>query len=499
MDEVCVQHHYLSSSTPSFLTLFSPPTYFHQADLLGDRIVIMGDGQVLCIGSSLFLKRQYGVGYCATFEKKHSSTFNDKSVIDLVQSFVPEAQLLTSVGAELTLELPFSSSSKFESMFVALDQSLESLGIQSYGVSVTTLEEVFLKVASGSHTFMTKSKIEASKKADIARQTVQSTNSSILTNSSEQNLSLRSHTIAADETELETIQHGLKEAPKFERFEYGKDTFALNTSRVLCMLQKRYLYFRRDRKSWVFQFVLPVTFTLVGALVMAFSKFSYPQPLITLSVAKYNPAFSVDFLPLPFTSAPFFCDGEGGGGCWNVSGQESLMASLADKELYPIESLETATSIGDVSAYLYGQRYQYKSSRYGAYSIMSIYNSTNSSSSNELDRGGIDYVIHTNYTALHAAPTFSALLAETYIQSRGSPITITSRLHPLPNTKAEKSLYSTFNLSNMVFFIGLSIPFACAAFAGFVLSEREHKTKDQQLISGISLTTYWITSWIWSV
>lgn len=33
-----------------------------EADLLGDRVVIMADGALRCCGSSLFLKKLYGVG-----------------------------------------------------------------------------------------------------------------------------------------------------------------------------------------------------------------------------------------------------------------------------------------------------------------------------------------------------------------------------------------------------------------------------------------------------
>jgi ABC-type multidrug transport system ATPase subunit len=40
-----------------------------EADLLGDRIVIMSEGKVECAGSSLFLKHRYGVGYQLTLEK----------------------------------------------------------------------------------------------------------------------------------------------------------------------------------------------------------------------------------------------------------------------------------------------------------------------------------------------------------------------------------------------------------------------------------------------
>lgn len=34
-----------------------------EADILGDRIAIMAEGDVQCNGSSLFLKNRYGVGY----------------------------------------------------------------------------------------------------------------------------------------------------------------------------------------------------------------------------------------------------------------------------------------------------------------------------------------------------------------------------------------------------------------------------------------------------
>lgn len=40
-----------------------------EADYLGDRIGIMGDGKMACCGSSVFLKNKFGVGYSITFTK----------------------------------------------------------------------------------------------------------------------------------------------------------------------------------------------------------------------------------------------------------------------------------------------------------------------------------------------------------------------------------------------------------------------------------------------
>lgn len=44
--------------------------YMDEADILGDRIGIMTEGQLICLGSSLFLKNRFGVGYNLTMVKK---------------------------------------------------------------------------------------------------------------------------------------------------------------------------------------------------------------------------------------------------------------------------------------------------------------------------------------------------------------------------------------------------------------------------------------------
>ena len=43
--------------------------YMDEADILGDRIGIMNNGLLQCLGSSMFLKKKYGVGYNITMIK----------------------------------------------------------------------------------------------------------------------------------------------------------------------------------------------------------------------------------------------------------------------------------------------------------------------------------------------------------------------------------------------------------------------------------------------
>eukprot|EP00490_Sorites_sp_Unknown_P025468 CAMPEP_0114678684 /NCGR_PEP_ID=MMETSP0191-20121206/52057_1 /TAXON_ID=126664 /ORGANISM="Sorites sp." /LENGTH=164 /DNA_ID=CAMNT_0001953079 /DNA_START=1525 /DNA_END=2016 /DNA_ORIENTATION=+ len=53
---------------------------------------------------------------------------------------------LTSAGGELNYRLPLTESSKFAQLFKELDTQSEQLSISNYGIGVTTLEEVFLKI-----------------------------------------------------------------------------------------------------------------------------------------------------------------------------------------------------------------------------------------------------------------------------------------------------------------------------------------------------------------
>eukprot|EP00948_MAST-09A_sp_MAST-9A-sp1_P001689 g1689.t1 len=152
-----------------------------EADMLGDRIGIMSNGRCVCEGSPIFLKSRYGVGYslvitraiegknnkkangtvAGTQEKEEKgkskdgfdNSDNDETspLLTLVRKFVPTAKLLSDIGAEISLQLPLSSSAVFENMLQELDGiGKEKYGVLSYGISVTTIEEVFLKSAAES-------------------------------------------------------------------------------------------------------------------------------------------------------------------------------------------------------------------------------------------------------------------------------------------------------------------------------------------------------------
>jgi len=84
-----------------------------------------------------------GVGYHLYIVKNSSGVA--ENILEVIKRHVPEVQLESNVGAELSFVLPKEQSAKFEQLFIDLEQNQDSLGIGSFGVSITTLEEVFLK------------------------------------------------------------------------------------------------------------------------------------------------------------------------------------------------------------------------------------------------------------------------------------------------------------------------------------------------------------------
>ena len=71
-----------------------------EADILGDRIGIMTDGQLICLGNSLFLKNRFGVGYNLTMVKK-SKDPNTK-IGTYLQERLGEVKKLSEVSSEIT-------------------------------------------------------------------------------------------------------------------------------------------------------------------------------------------------------------------------------------------------------------------------------------------------------------------------------------------------------------------------------------------------------------
>uniref|UniRef100_A0A8B9CUN1 ATP binding cassette subfamily A member 13 n=1 Tax=Anser brachyrhynchus TaxID=132585 RepID=A0A8B9CUN1_9AVES len=130
-------------------TLIFTTHHLDEAEVLSDRIAILQQGQLRCCGSPSYLRETYGQGHSLTLIKKPSvfeihDPVHVVRVTSLVQTHIPEAFLKENSGTELTYVIPErADKTSFKGLFQALDQSLHHLHVTGYGISDTTLEEVF--------------------------------------------------------------------------------------------------------------------------------------------------------------------------------------------------------------------------------------------------------------------------------------------------------------------------------------------------------------------
>jgi len=129
--------------------------FMDEADVLGDRVAIMRSGQVQTCGSPQFLKRKFGCGYVLTVVMQDKSPHVD-AVKEMVRNIANGAGLIghvgmSTVGKELLCNLPLEAEVQLPAILDGLHSKKGEFGIDTYGISVTNLEEVFLKVAAGDH------------------------------------------------------------------------------------------------------------------------------------------------------------------------------------------------------------------------------------------------------------------------------------------------------------------------------------------------------------
>lgn len=104
----------------------------------------MEEGNLKCFDTPLKLKKKYGMGYLLTFII--NETIADiKLLTDLVRSHINQSKMLTAVGSEITFSLAEDEAYKFSKLFETIEKNTERLGVLNFGISISTIEEVFLR------------------------------------------------------------------------------------------------------------------------------------------------------------------------------------------------------------------------------------------------------------------------------------------------------------------------------------------------------------------
>uniref|UniRef100_A0A2K6LSR3 ATP binding cassette subfamily A member 10 n=1 Tax=Rhinopithecus bieti TaxID=61621 RepID=A0A2K6LSR3_RHIBE len=112
--------------------------FMDEADILADRKVFLSKGKLKCAGSSLFLKRKWGIGYHLSLHRNEMC--DTEKITSLIKQHIPDAKLTT----ESEENLPLEKTNRFPDLYSDLDKCSDQ-GIRNYATA-PGLNEVFLNL-----------------------------------------------------------------------------------------------------------------------------------------------------------------------------------------------------------------------------------------------------------------------------------------------------------------------------------------------------------------
>lgn len=114
-----------------------------EADALSDKIAILNHGELKCYGSPLYLKNLNSSGYKLTLAK--ADNFNEESVENVLREHLANYEMETNQTCEVSFKFSEQETAKLPLALEVIDKRKKELGIESYGISYSTIEEVFFK------------------------------------------------------------------------------------------------------------------------------------------------------------------------------------------------------------------------------------------------------------------------------------------------------------------------------------------------------------------
>uniref|UniRef100_A0A7N4PL75 ABC transporter domain-containing protein n=1 Tax=Sarcophilus harrisii TaxID=9305 RepID=A0A7N4PL75_SARHA len=436
-------------------TILLTTHHMDEADLLGDRIAIMAKGDLQCCGSSLFLKHKYGAGYHLIMVKEPQCKI--KKISQLIYQYVPNATMESNVGAELSFILPKENSQRFEELFTALEENQKKLGISSYGASVTTMEEVFLKVGK-----MVDSKM------DLKAIQLSASNKEFLRQVSRMSLEGDEMGIYLSDSDEEKNQEEQQQQREHHYHSVKFNTgIYLYSQQFYAMLVKRATFSLRNWKLILLQILVLLTFTAILLRAITFYSEVRDDPALEMNLRQYGR-----------TIVPF-----------SISGTTTLSQKLREyiQVLLKDEKQVPQLVKGNIEEFLLNGRLCTDRC------IVAI------EIDSRRDRTLITALF--NNQAYHSPAAALALVDNILLMSRvgtRASIQVSNKPQPRSAIKAARETYH-----NRGHEIAFSLFFGMAALASsfclLTVTERIIKAKHLQFVSGVRIINFWLSAFLWDL
>nr|XP_033802042.1 ATP-binding cassette sub-family A member 12 isoform X2 [Geotrypetes seraphini] len=508
-------------------TIILSTHHLDEAEVLSDRIAFLEHGGLKCCGSPLFLKETFGDGYHLTLTKKYPNLestehCDTEAVTSLIQSHIPEARLKEDIGGELIYLLPpFSAevSGSYLSLLRALDTSMNDIHIGCYGISDTTIEEVFLKLTEGLDS-------EYGTKWPTTKTVIpvpNDTDSTVIDETSRSSYSF------PDRDDLELTK--LKKVTGL----------TLTLKKIIAIFIKRFHNSRRNWKGLIGQILMPVLFVLASMGVGSISIGSTNYPALRLSPSIYgtsgqavvfeNESNSTNNLVsamLSFPGIETMCmDNSLPRSCyknldkWKFDGNQTANYDTCNcstgfqicKEPNSVPShteIFSFQTLYDISGqnmenYFLATSREFVQQRYGGWSFgLPLPSHLKLDIKPVPDNRTLNKVWY-NPEGYHSLPAFlnslnNFILRANLPQNKSSQYGISTWSHPYPGSmKREQTMINV--LVNLVVALSILVGYSImtASFVIYVIKEHHTGAKRLQHISGVSTTCYWITNFVYDM
>ncbi|XP_037363345.1 phospholipid-transporting ATPase ABCA3-like isoform X2 [Talpa occidentalis] len=419
-------------------TILLTTHYMDEADILGDRIAIMVQGSLQCCGSAVFLKKIYGVGYHIVMER--GPTCDAAEIAAVIHHHVPNATSEHNIGTELSFILPKEYKHRFEALFTDLENKQRELGIASFGASITTMEDVFLKVNMLAES---QKDVESLQTPPLEHQRIRR--------------SMR-HSMSMYRNYERPIFSKLNEITSI-KFNTG---FPLYRQQFCSMLIKRALFTRRHWKLMLLQLsvILAVTTYLLKTANM-----NYELPSREMDLRQYGR-----------TVVPYSVSGHSDLAV-NFTRNLKIFLNLQDQELREVQ--------GNLEKYIL----ENKECR--DFSIIAF--------SVNVNKNKTVFTIWFNNEAYHSPATSLAVFDNILFMTLSGPnasIRISNKPQPLP-------VYGSKIVRANGLDILLGLTFGMAVLVGSfclqTVAEITSKAKHIQFVSGVYVLVYWLAALLWDL
>ena len=426
--------------------------YMEESSELGNRIGILSEGNMKCIGSPLFLIEKFGKKLNLNITKNPDAD-NNEIINFITENVCKDINIENEVfKEEILLKIPkiLNKSNNFTwtNFFKNLDENIKRLKIKNYSISMPTLEDVFINISK---------LIKQNKNKDELKDEIID-----ITNKINEN-----NKILYDESNYHT--------------KYNSFSKILRDAKI--SFKKRIFQIYRDKKTFLLEILCPIILTLIGCVVgsIEFLEKNRTFPLLINQITNDTQLIFYSYLNNNLKKT--FKD---------------LFLEYSSEDLSKIKYEEIDLSSFNFIFYpelVLNELYEIKKTKKEKNFVHYIIS--------ELDtrKHIYEFYMFVDIISRQSAPIYANYLYKNLIRyaTKNKDLDVEIINEPLPYTQKEIKDKQRRNEAMILFFISLSFTLIPSNFITIIIKERENNSKHLQIISGISLFSYWFNNYLFEL